>query len=137
MANSDEIDVALVSRVRSIVGLSAKAPGGVFMKEAPVGTTDPYIIYELQASTDHGVMQEDDGIAFEEAHYLVKVVGRDPVKVRDACRLLHHGLQDQDLAIAGLFCMDVSRTDRVAYPETDGDDRWLHRGGIYRVSASH
>lgn len=136
MADSDAIDVALVTKIEAIPGLAAKAPGGVFMNTAPVGTVDPYVIYGLQAAPDHGVMEEDS-IAFEESHYLVKAVGRDPAKVRDAARLLHGGLQDQDLVISGYFCMDVSRTDRVSYTEPDGDDRWIHRGGIYRVSASH
>ncbi|CAB4177349.1 Tail completion protein [uncultured Caudovirales phage] len=106
------------------------------MSEAPVDTPEAYVIWSLQAAKDHAVM-EADGIAFEEAHYLVKVVGKDPAKVRDAYRLIHTELQDADLSITGFFCMDVSRTDRVAYAEQDGDDRWIHRGGIYRVSASH
>lgn len=137
MADSDAIDVAVVAKIEAISGLAAKAPGGVWMNLAKVDTPDPYVIVELQAAKDHAVMDEFDGIAFEEAHYLVKVVGQDPAKVRDAYRLIHPALQDQDLTIAGLFCMDVSRTDRVTYAELDGDARWIHRGGIYVVSASH
>lgn len=138
MADSSDIDNALVAKLAGDGTLTSLMPGGVFVDEAPAGSSQ-FVIVSLVSEDD---AQQFGGRAFEDALYLVEARELSKVATKNikaaAARidaLLEHGT----LTIAGYNLMTMHREDRVRFTEVDEVDesiRWQHRGGHYRVVAS-
>lgn len=135
---SSPLAAAVIAKLANDATLTSLAPGGVFRDVAPQDTTGPYMIVTQMAHED--VYQQVKALGFESALYLVKAVqsSTSASGAMAAAARAHVLLQSANLTITGFNCMDVRREERVEYVEIDneGDRRFQHRGGMYRVEAS-
>lgn len=139
MADSSDIDSALVAKLQADSALTALMPDGVWIDEAPEGKIQ-YVIVSL--------VDEDDepkfgGRAFEDALFLVKAVEQKPAagsgNIKAAAARIDALLENGTLAVTGYTHMAMHREKRIRSTELDGtvpSIRWFHRGGHYRVQQS-
>lgn len=138
MADSSEIDNALVAKLGADATLLGLMPNNVHMDEAPKNSTQ-FVIVSLIDEVDHG---QFGGRAFENALYMVKAVERGDVSVKNikaAAARIDVLLEGGTLTIPGYTLMILHREARIRQTEIDEGDstiRWQHRGGHYRLQAS-
>lgn len=137
MADSSDIDAALVQKLASDATLLGHALNGVYVDEAPPGATT-FVIVSLISALD---AQKFGGRAYEDALYLVKFVALSTAaaNVKAAAARIDALLEGQPLTVAGYTLMTMHREERMRLTEVDEVDtsiRWHHRGGRYRVMVS-
>lgn len=138
MADSSEVDAALLARLASDSELAALLPDGVWFDVAAPGATQFVLVAQL-SHEDEPML--DGGTAFETYLYLVKAVspgksGADTVK--PAAAKINALLENAVLQPSGYSDMRCARVERVRYSELDeiNDVRWHHRGGHYEIMVS-
>ena len=138
MADSSDIDAALVVKLAADAALLALCPNGVYVDEAPPGSTR-FVIVSLVEESDEGKF---GGRAFEDALFQVEarmlstVAGANPKAAAARIDVL---LEDQPLTVAGYTYMTLHRESRIRMTEVDEADpsiRWYRRGGNYRCQMS-
>jgi hypothetical protein len=138
MPDSSGIDAALVVKLGSDAALLALCPNGVFVDEAPAGSTR-FVIVSLVDEVDEPVF---GGRAIEDALFLVEARMLSTVSganIRAAAARIDVLLEDQPLVAAGYTYMTCHRESRIRMTEVDDEDqtiRWFRRGGNYRVQMS-
>lgn len=137
MADSSDIDQALVNKLAADATLMALCPQGVFVDEAPAGSMR-FVIVSLDDEADEGVFGGraiEDGLYAVEARMLSTAGGN----VKAAAARIDVLLDDQPLTVADYTWMTCHRESRIRLTEVDDADpsiRWLRRGGRYRVQMS-
>lgn len=145
MPDSSAIDAALVTKLQNDPQLLAAMPNGVYVDEAfPLATR--LVIVSLSDELD---TQGFDGRAFESALYLVKAVAfyregqpdaaTAATAVQTAAARIDALLERGTLTVPGYALMAMHREQRIRQTEVDDADpenRWFHRGGLYRVILS-
>lgn len=138
MADSQDIDQALIAKLGSDAALLALCPNGVYPDEAPPNMTR-FVIVSLIDEADTSAF---GGRAIEDALFLVEarmrsnVAGIDP---KAAAARIDALLENAVLVVAGFKTMTVQRESRIRMTEPDDADpsiRWYRRGGNYRVQMS-
>jgi len=140
MADSSNIDQAIVAMLGADATLLGYMPNGVFFDEAPPGSTR-FVIVSLIDETDEAVF---GGRAIEDHLYLVKAVALSTAggNLKEAAARIDALLEDQPIGLGSPISVDgygwmaCHRERRVRYTEVDEGDpslRWRHRGGEYRV----
>jgi hypothetical protein len=139
MADSSDIDSALVAKLAADATLSTLMPGGVWIDEGPAGVTQ-FVIVSLVDEADAAVFGKR---AIEDALFLVAAREKKPAtgsgNVKAAAARIDVLLNDQVLSVTGYTHMAMHRESRVRLTEVDEVDssiRWWHRGGRYRVQQS-
>lgn len=137
MADSSDIDNAIVAKLGADAALLAIATNGVYLDEAPPNSTK-FVIVSLVDEHDE---QMFGARAFEDALYLVKMVALSTsgANVKAAAARIDTLLNDGTLAPVGYRLMVMQRESRIRITEVDEVDasiRWQHRGGQYRVMVS-
>ena len=138
MADSSDIDNALVARLGSDATLLALVPNGIFVDEAPPGSTR-FVIVSLIDELDEATF---DGRAIEDALYAVEARMLSTVagaNIKAAAARIDALLEGQPLTVAGYTWMTLHRESRIRQTEVDEADtsiRWYRRGGNYRVQMS-
>lgn len=137
--DSSDIDAALITRLSGDAALLALAPNGVYMDQAPAGST-AFVILSLIDEID---IEQYGSTAYEDALYLIEYRERKPTtgagNAKAAAKRIHDLLEDQPLTVAGYAWMTVHREHRERHTETDDLDasiKWNRRGGQYRVQFS-
>jgi hypothetical protein len=135
MADSSDVDTAIINRLAADPTLRALLPHGVFWDVSKLAATKFTVVSQL----DHDDRFVLGGTVFERFLYLVKGValGQDATPVRYAAHRIKELLDDQRFPIAGYVLMNCQRVHYVRVSETieNTDDRWFHRGGHYEVLA--
>lgn len=138
MADSSDVDAALITKLQSDTALAALTPGGWYMDEAPPGLTQ-FGIVALVDEHDEPIF---GGRAFEDGAYLVKHVELSTVAVKHgkaAAARIDVLLDQGTLTITGYALMAMRRVERIRMTEVDDTDssiRWYHRGGRYQLVVS-
>ena len=135
--DSSAIDDALIARLTGDATLQAFIPDGVYLDEAPPGSTR-FAIVSLVEGIDEATF---GARAIEHALYLVKAVVQAAAGgvAQQAAARIDQLLEDQPLTVPGYAWMTVHRVERLQTTEVDEVDtliRWQHRGGRYRVEMS-
>lgn len=142
MADSSEIDAALVNKLLNDAQLRALMPDGVFFDLAgpSIATgknSTRFVLVSLVDENDRAVFQRR---GFEDALYLIRAVALQGAgDVKTAAARIDTLLEDQPLTVAGYTWMTTHRESRVRTMEEDSVDisiKWAHRGGMYRVQMS-
>jgi hypothetical protein len=137
MADSSDIDNALIALLGADATLLSLCPNGVYYDEAPPNSTR-FVIVSLADQHDEPMFRSR---AFEDSLYLVKAVmlstaGGD---IKSAAARIDALLDQQTLTVSGYSVTTIRRDSRVRITEVDDEDksiRWYHRGGQYQVVAS-
>jgi len=138
MADSSDIDQALIAKLSSDAALLALMPNGVYWDQAPPKSSQFVIVSFI----DHEDGRSFDGRAFEDGLYLVKAVELSTVatkNVKAAAARIDELLENQTLSAAGYEFMTMFREQRIrttAIDDLDNTIRWFHRGGYYRIQMS-
>lgn len=137
MADSSNIDNALIALLGADATLLALCPNGAYYDEAPPGSTR-FVIVSLMDETDEPIFR---GRAFEDGTYMVKAVMRSNASgdIKSAAARIDALLDQQPLTVTGYNVTVMRRTSRIRQTEVDEEDqtiRWQHRGGLYQVVAS-
>lgn len=139
MADSSDIDNALTTRLGGDVTLLGYATNGVYMDDAPPGSTRFVIVSLIDATDD----PQFGGRAIEDALYLVEYRELKPAtgtgNAKAAAARIDALLEGASLTIPGYTTMAVYREQRTRLTEVDDRDesiRWNRRGGQYRVKVS-
>jgi hypothetical protein len=136
MADSSDVDAAVIALLAGDATLMALMPGGVFFDVAPPGLTQFVIVSQ---------MAHEDAYTFgaslwERFLYLVKAVMQGPSNhtANEAAARIHVLLQDVPLPVTGYSTRLLQRTDRIRVTEVDDDLQtyWQHRGGLYELFAA-
>jgi hypothetical protein len=138
MADSGNIETALIAKLAGDATLSVLMTNGVHIDVAPKGSTK-FVIVSLTTSTDEPAL--GSARAYEDALYLVKAVAfsTSPASVKAAAARIDALLEQQPLTVTGFDHMVTRRVERVRYTEVDdvdADARWQHSGGRYQVMVS-
>jgi len=140
MADSSDIENAVIALLGADATLLALCPNGVYNDEAPP-TSTRFVIVSLVDESDEPMF---NGTAFEDMTLLVKAVmqklpnGPNP-DVKSAAARIQALLHQQPLTVSGYGVSVMRRTSRVRLTEVDDEDqslRWQHRGGLYNLVAS-
>jgi hypothetical protein len=140
MADSTEIDIALVARLSGDAQLKSLLPDGVFVNQAKQGKTR-FVLVSLVIATDAACFAAvGTRRASEDCLYMVKAVTLDASRATagDAAARIDALLDDQPLTITGYHCASIAREERIDETEVDDLDatiQWQHRGGRYRIVA--
>ena len=137
MADSSDVDNALIALLGADATLLALCPNGVYYDEAPPNSTR-FVIVSLADQHDEPMFRAR---AFEDGLYLVKAVmlstsGGD---IKSAAARIDALLDQQTMTVSGYSVTTMRRDSRVRITEVDDEDksiRWFHRGGRYQVVAS-
>src|SRR4030095_2483837 len=135
MADSSDIDNALVAKLGSDAALLALMPNGVYFGAAGQDCTR-YVIVSLLNEDD---VADFGGRAAEDAIYEVMAVGLSTSNpdMKAAAARIDALLDGGTLTAAGYSLMVMRRESRLRPPpevdEVDPKIRWYHRGGHYRV----
>jgi predicted PhzF superfamily epimerase YddE/YHI9 len=137
MADSGEIDKALVAKLASDATLLGYMPNGVYWDEAAQGSTR-FVIVSLVNAAD---VQQFGGRDHEDALYLVeaRALSTASANIAAAAARIDALLDNETLTIAGYRMMLMQRESRIRLTEVDDVDpsiRWYRRGGQYRVMAA-
>jgi hypothetical protein len=140
MADSSDIDNAIVAKLGADATLLTYVPNGVYIDEAKSGMTK-FVIVSLVDEVDEPVFGKR---AFEDALYQVEArilhrEGEPLSDIRAAAARIDALLEDQLLTVAGYAWMTCHRESRIRLTEVDDVDssiRWFRRGGNYRVQMS-
>jgi hypothetical protein len=138
MADSSDIDNALVAKLGADATLLALVPNGVYIDEAPAGATR-FVIVSLVDEADGGMF---GGRAIEDALYLVEARMLSTVagaNIKAAAARIDVLLEQGSLTVAGYSLMALFRESRIRLTEVDAADpslRWFRRGGNYRLVVS-
>lgn len=137
MADSSDVDAALVAKLLADAPLMAAMPDGVYFDEAAQGKTK-FVIVSLVNETDTPMF---GARAFEDAVYLVKAVALSTSggDVKTAAARIDALLEYGTMAVTGYGLMTMRRESRLRLTEVDAVDasiRWQHRGGRYQVMVS-
>jgi hypothetical protein len=137
MADSSDIDNALVTKLAADATLLALCPNGVYVDEAPPGSTR-FVIVSLVDENDEGIFGAramEDGLYQVEAQMLTTAGGN----IKAAAARIDALLEQGTLTVAGYSVMALFRESRIRLTEVDAVDnsiRWLRRGGNYRLVVS-
>jgi len=138
MADSSDIDNALVTKLANDATLLALCPNGVYVDEAPPGSTR-FVIVSLVEEADAGIF---GARAFEDALYQVEAQMLSTVagaNIKAAAARIDALLEQGTLTVAGYSLMALFRESRIRLTEVDAADnaiRWYRRGGNYRLVVS-
>jgi hypothetical protein len=140
MADSSDIDAALIAVLQADATLRTAMPDGVFFGLAgPSIATGKnatrFVLVSILASEDRAVF---GGRAIESVLYLVQAVSLSGDSKGAAARI-DQLLENHALTVAGYTWMSTAREQRIRELERDDVDPsivWTHRGGMYRVEMS-
>lgn len=140
MADSSDIDNALVTKLGADAALLAICVNGVYLDEAPSKST-AFVIVSLVDESD---AQMFSGRAFEDALYSVEArmqfrEGGVLPNAKAAAARIDALLEQGTLTATGYSLMAMFRESRIRQTEVDAVDtsiRWYRRGGQYRVVMS-
>lgn len=104
----------------------------IYHQEAPSGADFPYIIFQKQAGTPRYAFAS---LAMDNELWLIKGVdeGWNEDIVDAIASRLDALLTDGSISISGKTKLYLRRESDVEYPETSGDQRFLHAGALYRL----
>lgn len=137
MADSGNIDAAIVARLSGDATLLAVMTDGVYVDVAPSGKTK-FVIVSLIESHDTSALGDR---SFEEGTYLVKAVAMSTsgASVKTASARIDTLLDRVVLTATGYASVVLVRDERVRFVEVDEgnqDLRWQHSGARYSMFAS-
>jgi len=139
LPDSSDIDAAVIVALQNDAQLASYAPNGVYMDEAPPGST-AFVIVSIIDALDVGEFGQRSQ---EDILYMIEFRERKPTtgagNAKAAAQRIQAVLEDQPLTIAGYTWMTVHRETRERKTEVDEVDpsiRWNRRGGQYRVQVS-
>lgn len=138
MADSSDIDNALVAKLGADAALLALCPNGVYFDLAPPNATRFVLVSIVHADdeTTYDAHPAVEGVTYAVKAVHLKSAGGD---IKGAAARIHAVLQDQPLTAPGYRWSTTHRDDddpRIRYTEPDDKDPsiiWYHRGGNYRV----
>ena len=139
MADSGDIDAALVAKLAGDATLAALMQSGafVFMDEAPTGS-QKFVIVKLVNEEDvgrFGSRSHEDALFLVEARMLSTAAGN----IKAAAARIDALLEGGTLTAAGYALMTLHREGRTRDTEVDAVDasiKFYRRGGEYRVVMS-
>lgn len=138
MADSSDIDAALIDVLQQDPALQALLPDGVFIDEMATTSAQRFIMVTVFDHADQGVF---GGTGWEDTLYSVQAIARSGVltNMKAAAARIHTVLQDVPLVVPGYTWMQTARERRIDLRQRDAFDKsiyWFLRGGFYRVQMS-
>lgn len=127
-----EIEKWLYETLSGDAMITAQVSTRIYSYQAPAGAAMPFILYSFQGGSDLNSLGSVRSLSGP--LYQVKVVGLGSSMaalktVADRIDALLQGATKLSAQIV-LRCL---REQSISYPETDGDARFNHLGGLYRV----
>jgi hypothetical protein len=141
MAESSDIDAALIERLATDATLRALCPDGVYFDLAPKDS-QRFVHVSLAESLDSWAQGEPGKRrAQEDCTYAIQacVVEESAVAAKAAAQRIDELLEDQPLTMTGYRNIAIHRVSRIRLTAADGTDpslRWQYRGGRYRVAVT-
>jgi hypothetical protein len=137
MADSSDVDAAVVNRLLTDVTLTNLLPDGVYFDYGGHGKTRFVLVSQL-AHEDEDMF---GGPAYERFTYLLKGVelSTTGANIKAAAARIHTLFSGTTFTVTGYGLMTSKRVERVRYTEVDetnADIRWQHRGGHYEIWVS-
>jgi hypothetical protein len=140
MADSGDIDNALVAKLGADPTLLALCPNGVYWDVSPPGSTRFVIVSHV----DEADVPQFGSRAFEDALYAVEVrmlstVAGAPSGAKAAAARIDVLLENGAMTVPGYALMTMHRESRWKKTEADEADPsilWFRRGGNYRLMMS-
>jgi hypothetical protein len=140
MADSSDIDAAVIALLQADATLRAAMPDGVFFGLAGASfatgnNSTRFVLVSIIENIDRAVF---GGRGLESVLYLVQAVSLSGDS-KGAARRIDELLEHQPITVAGYTWMSCDREQRVREMERDDVDPsivWTHRGGMYRIEMS-
>ena len=137
MAESSNVDAAVVGRLLNDAPLMSLMPDGVYWDLGVQGA----IRFVVVSQAFHRDVPMQGGTAYEEFTYVVQAVelAKSGANIQAAAARINALLHDATFTITGydLMCSQRIERLRVVIPDAeDPDKRWQYLGGSYQVSVS-
>lgn len=137
MADTSNVDAAVVGRLLNDAQLAALMPDGVYWDVAKQGSTRFVIVSQVF----HTDVPMQGGTAFEQITYLVKAVelATSGANIQAAAARINALFHDTTFSVTGYGLMNSQRVERVRFVDPDPEDpdvRWMHRGGRFEITVS-
>ena len=137
VADSSNVDAAVVGRLLNDAQLTSLMPDGIFWDVSRQGSKRFVIVSQVF----HRDVPMQGGTAYEQFTYLVKAVelATSGANIQAAAARIDAFLHDATFAITGYDLMLSQRVERLRYVDPDPEDpdvRWMYLGGHYEVSVS-
>jgi len=134
MADTSEVDAAVMNKLSGDPTLMGVVPDGVFWDVAGTGCTKFVIVSHVDKEVAYTMPHE----VWERIVYLVKATtqGSSGTEVKSAAKRIRELLHDSVIEPVGYYpSMIVRFIEPVRYTEIDEetDQRWQHRGGHFEV----
>jgi hypothetical protein len=134
MADSSDIDNAIVAKLLGDATLMALTPDGIFFDEGAPGLRR-FVVISLVDEHDEPMF---GGRAFEDGLYQVeaRMLSTSGGNVKAAAARIDTLLDGGTLTASGYSLMTMRRVERVRVTEVDDADksiRWQRRGGRYQI----
>lgn len=134
MADTSDVDAALVAKLLADPTLAGLLPDGVYFDLAKP-SAERFILVRHQAHQD--IPAFGQGSVYERIEYEVTawVTSTSGADVKTAAARIHTLLEDGALAPTGYRLMTMHRIgrERTTDYDPDADRRWQFRGGVYLV----
>lgn len=128
---------AHLSAATPVTGLLADGPDGIYHRRAPVHAEDPLVVFARRTELDGYLFGTGELL---EATWGVRAIvkedeGKAEALAEQVAAALDDALRDAVLAVAGHTVLWLRRVSAIDYEEPDGQARWHHRGGVYRLAS--
>lgn len=135
---------AIIAALKDDAEIAELATGGIWPGLPPKGAASyPFITVTAQRAPKpervfRGNSTPADGIAFEAATYLVKVVDKStsPKRASDLNALIRTALDGQTITVTGYTLISLLWAGDVSYSELEDSTHYQHEGGLYEIWAS-
>lgn len=132
----DQVRRALMTRLAGETAITTLLPDGadgIHHRLAPVDAAEPMVVFQRTSGSDlTGTFGPD---RWEGQMWLVKGVaqGESASVAEDLSDRIDNLLHDNMLPVAGQVVHWLRRESRVDFEEQDGQERWHHAGGLFRL----
>jgi hypothetical protein len=135
VADSSDVDAAIVGRLLADATLTSLMPDGVYWDVARHGSTRFVVVSQVF----HQEVPMFGATSYEQFTYLVKAVelATSGANIQAAAVRIQTLLHDATFAVTGYGLMNSQRVERVRFVDPDPEDpdiRWQHRGGRFEVT---
>ena len=135
MVSPKELRKAIYGRlnVSSVTSLLAEGSASLFHDVARANAIFPFVVFNEVSEVD--VNQTFGGGQQESRLWQVKAVDHNTTAsvAEDIDAACAERLHYAPLTVTGGIVLYLTRESGVAYAETDGDEQYRHKGGLYRV----
>lgn len=125
---------AVFDKLSATSGVTSKVSTRIYHAQAPQSATFPYVIFFKSSGTKVRAFQTPE--SFKRETWTIKAVARDSSakEAEEVAGAIDSAFDGGTISVSGKTVADLNHTGDVDFIENDGDQRYYHVGGSYRIT---